>query len=63
MATGAFGPPQRGGNRSGAGRGGGLGRLLTARPFFEGRGYRALWAQRVERRGVALTNYRMEKAL
>ena len=34
---------------------------LTARPFFERRGYRVLREQRVERRGVWMTNYVMEK--
>lgn len=34
---------------------------ITARPFFEGRGYRVLREQRVERRGVLLANYVMEK--
>ena len=34
----------------------------TARPFFEHRGYRVLRAQQVERRGVTLANYVMEKA-
>ena len=34
---------------------------LTARPFFEGRGYRVLRRQTVIRRGVALDNYIMEK--
>lgn len=34
---------------------------ITARPFFEGRGYRVLREQRVERRGVWLTNYVMGK--
>lgn len=34
---------------------------LTARPFFEKRGYRAVKAQQVERRGVFLTNFVMEK--
>lgn len=34
---------------------------LTARPFFERRGYRVLRAQEVERRGVRLTNFVMEK--
>ena len=34
---------------------------LTARSFFEKRGYRVLRAQQVERRGILLTNYRMEK--
>lgn len=34
---------------------------ITARPFFEKRGYRTVREQRVERRGVFLTNYVMEK--
>ncbi|HIY16674.1 MAG TPA: GNAT family N-acetyltransferase [Candidatus Intestinimonas stercorigallinarum] len=34
---------------------------LTARPFFEGRGYRVVKAQQVERRGVLLPNFVMEK--
>ena len=34
---------------------------ITARPFFEKRGYRVLREQQVERRGVLLTNYVMEK--
>ena len=34
---------------------------LTARPFFEGRGYRVLRRQTVIRHGVALDNYVMEK--
>lgn len=34
---------------------------LTARPFFEKRGYTVLREQQVERRGVRLTNYVMEK--
>ena len=34
---------------------------ITARPFFERRGYRLLREQQVERRGVFLTNYRQEK--
>lgn len=34
---------------------------ITARPFFERRGYRVLREQRVERRGVLLANYVMEK--
>ena len=34
---------------------------LTARPFFEGRGYRVLRRQAVVRRGVALNNFVMEK--
>ena len=35
---------------------------ITARPFFEGRGYRVLLEQQVERRGVLLTNYIMKKS-
>lgn len=35
---------------------------LTARPFFEGRGYRVVRTQQVERRGVLLPNFVMEKA-
>ncbi|MGN1002067.1 MAG: GNAT family N-acetyltransferase [Oscillospiraceae bacterium] len=34
---------------------------LTARPFFEKRGYRTVREQQVERRGVRLTNFVMEK--
>lgn len=34
---------------------------ITARPFFEHRGYRVLREQQVERRGVKLTNFVMEK--
>lgn len=34
---------------------------ITARPFFEGRGYRVVKAQQVQRKGQRLTNYRMEK--
>ena len=34
---------------------------VTARPFFEGRGYRVLREQQVVRHGVVLVNYRMEK--
>lgn len=34
---------------------------VTAKPFFERRGYRAVREQRVERNGVFLTNYVMEK--
>lgn len=34
---------------------------LTARRFFEKRGYRVLRQQQVERRGVMLTNFLMEK--
>ena len=35
---------------------------ITARPFFEGRGYRVVREQRVARRGVWMTNFVMEKA-
>lgn len=46
----------------------GLGRVTvhasrTARPFFQRRGYRTLYAQQVERRGVLLENFAMEKTL
>lgn len=34
---------------------------ITARPFFEARGYRVVRAQQVERYGVRLTNFVMEK--
>lgn len=34
---------------------------LTARPFFEKRGYRVVKEQQVKRRGILLTNYVMEK--
>lgn len=34
---------------------------ITARPFFEQRGYRVVHPQQVERCGVLLTNYVMEK--
>lgn len=34
---------------------------ITARPFFEGRGYIVLKEQQVERRGVLLTNFIMKK--
>lgn len=34
---------------------------ITARPFFEKRGYRVIREQQVERRGVWLTNFVMEK--
>lgn len=36
---------------------------ITARPFFEKRGYVTKKAQEVERQGVLLTNYEMIKAL
>ena len=35
----------------------------TARPFFERRGYRVVRARQVERRGITLDNYTMEKLL
>ena len=34
---------------------------ITARPFFEKRGYRVVREQQVERRGVFLTNFVMER--
>lgn len=34
---------------------------ITARPFFEHRGYRVKKEQQVERQGILLTNYVMEK--
>jgi len=51
-----------------AARGQGLARLfteasITARPFFERRGFRLLAAQIVRVRGQALANFRMEKLL
>lgn len=36
---------------------------ITARPFFEKRGYRVIREQQVERAGVRLTNYVMERKL
>ena len=36
---------------------------ITARPFFEQRGYRVVKEQQVERRGQMLTNYVMVKDL
>ena len=33
---------------------------ITARPFFESRGYRVVKAQQVQRQGIFLTNYVME---
>lgn len=46
----------------------GLGRIfteasLTARPFFEHRGFKVIARQSVEKRGQRLTNFRMEKYL
>jgi putative acetyltransferase len=37
--------------------------LITARPFFEKRGYRIIKKQSVERKGQTLTNFVMEKRL
>lgn len=34
---------------------------VTARPFFEQRGYQVLSAQQVERQGILLKNFRMQK--
>lgn len=34
---------------------------ITARPFFEKRGYQVMKEQQVERQGIHLTNYVMEK--
>ena len=34
---------------------------ITARPFFQKRGYRVVREQQVERGGILLTNYVMEK--
>ena len=34
---------------------------ITARPFFEKRGYTVIKEQRVERQGIALVNFVMEK--
>lgn len=34
---------------------------ITARPFFEHRGYRVIKVQQVSRQGIFLTNYVMEK--
>ena len=36
---------------------------ITAQPFFESRGYRVLQRQEVERQGVILVNFKMEKSL
>ena len=51
-----------------AARGWNLGRIfteasVTARPFFERRGFRVVSERRVWRRGVELTNFAMEKSL
>lgn len=34
---------------------------ITAKPFFESRGYKVIKEQQVERQGTFLTNYVMEK--
>lgn len=34
---------------------------ITAKPFFEKRGYKVIKEQQVERKGIVLTNYVMEK--
>lgn len=34
---------------------------ITAKPFFEKRGYKVIKKQEVERNGIVLTNYVMEK--
>ncbi len=34
---------------------------ITARPFFEKRGYKVVKEQQVERQGILLTNFVMEK--
>ncbi len=34
---------------------------ITARPFFEKRGYKVLKGQQIERQGIFLTNFVMEK--
>ena len=34
---------------------------ITAKPFFQQRGYRVVKEQKVIRQGIALTNYVMEK--
>ena len=36
---------------------------ITARPFFEKQGYRVIREQQVERKGLLLTNFVMEKTL
>ncbi len=36
---------------------------ITARPFFEERGYKVIKEQKVERSGVLLTNFVMEKEI
>lgn len=34
---------------------------ITAKPFFEKRGYKVVWEQQVEKKGILLTNYVMKK--
>ena len=36
---------------------------ITAKPFFENRGYQIVYSQSVERNGVKLTNFKMIKSL
>lgn len=36
---------------------------ITAKPFFERRGYEVVRLQRIERKGVVLSNYKMLKSL
>ena len=36
---------------------------ITAKPFFEKRGYKVVKAQQIERRGVTLNNFVMEKVV
>lgn len=36
---------------------------ITAKPFFEKRGYKVVKAQQIERRGVTLNNFVMEKTV
>lgn len=36
---------------------------VTARPFFEKQGYRAVYEQQVERKGIYLTNFVMKKQI
>lgn len=36
---------------------------ITAKPFFEKRGYQVVKKQEIERQGIALTNYVMEKSM
>ena len=36
---------------------------ITARPFFERAGFQMIASQRIERRGISFTNYRMGKCL